>query len=208
VVHPGAQTDNFAVKISLFQRKVEAVPSRTGGFMLPSLRHLIFCLSAALLLLLVCPAARAVGSKADVFLGYSRLGNNTFYANAGGLNGWEGALNVKMRRFVGIEGDVAQYGLGASASTPHTTVVLFGPRLTAGVLGVHLFAHALAGGEHSTNNSGLSQGTLAVGFGGGGDVPIAPFFAIRVSADYLNAPTQTVAGATRMRFSSGLVFRF
>jgi hypothetical protein len=158
--------------------------------------------------LLAPVAAAAETSKADVSIGYSRLGKDTFHAGAGGLNGWEGSMNVKVKRFVGIEGDVARYGMGASASTPHSTVVMFGPRVTAGTAGVHVFVHALLGGEHTSNNVGLSETGAAVSLGGGGDVRIAPFFAVRGSADWLDAPGKTPSGASRARYSVGVVCRF
>jgi len=163
---------------------------------------------ALALLLSFSPAAYALGPKADVSFGYSRLGNNVFSSGAGGLNGWEGSLNVKVKRFVGIEGDVAQYGMGAAAATPHTTVVMFGPRVTVGTLGFHVFVHALGGMDHSSNSTGLSQSDMAVGLGGGGDLRIFPFFAIRVSADYLGTPTQVQTNSAHERVSAGLAFRF
>lgn len=150
----------------------------------------------------------AAASRGDAFLGYSRLGTDAFYPNVGGLNGWEGALHVKMKPLVGVEGDVAHYGLGADASIPHTTTVLFGPRLTVGVARVRLFLHALIGGEHSSNNNGISGSALAWGFGGGVDVPVAPYFAWRVAGDYLTAPTISPDTGTHGRFSTGIVFRF
>ncbi|MDR3792581.1 MAG: hypothetical protein P4L03_04280 [Terracidiphilus sp.] len=176
--------------------------------MMPAFRSLMFRMAAVSLAIVPMAAAHALTPKADVFLGYSRLGNNTFSANAGSLNGWEGALNVKVKRFVGIEGDVAQYGLGAPAATPHTTVAMFGPRVTVGAAGVRVFVHALGGGEHTTNNAGLSETAPVVSFGGGGDVRIAPFFSLRVSADWLDAPGKTPSGATRARYTAGIVFRF
>jgi hypothetical protein len=156
------------------------------------------------------PAAFALGPKADVWLGYSRLGSNAFYSNAGGLNGWEGALNVKVKRFVGIEGDVSQYGWGANATIPRTTAVLFGPRVTVGAAGVRVFVHGLGGIEHSANSSGpsISGSTLTFAGGGGVDLPIAPFFSWRVMADYIKAPTLTPPGSDHARYSTGLVFRF
>ena len=159
-------------------------------------------------LLVFSPAARALTPKADVTFGYSRLGNNTFASGAGSLNGWEGALNVKVRQFVGIEGDIARYGMGASASTPHSTLVLFGPRVTVGTAGVHLFVHALGGGVHSSNNTGLSQGGLAAALGGGGDLRIFPGFALRLSADYLNGSSHVPASSSHSRMTAGIVFRF
>jgi hypothetical protein len=170
-----------------------------------------FFLTCSVLLLLFPPPVHAAGPSFDAFLGYSRLGNNAFYANTGGLNGWEAALQIKLKPFIGGEGDVARYGLGADSSIPHTTTVLFGPRLTVGAGGVHIFVHALAGGERSANSGGstpISAGAFAVAFGGGADFRIAPFFSWRVAADYLNAPTQSPAGTSHDRFTTGLVFRF
>ena len=118
-------------------------------------------------------------------------------------------MHFKVRPFVGIEGDASQYGLGSNSTIPRTTTVLFGPRVTVGALGPKLFVHALAGGEHSANSSGLaiSGGSFAYALGGGVDFPLFPFFAWRVSGDYFNAPTVSAAG-THARFSTGLVFRF
>lgn len=157
------------------------------------------------------PAARALGPGGDVYFGYSHIGSNLFYPNEPGLNGWQLTGHVKFMPFVGVEGDVAHYGIGASSSTPRTTTVLFGPRVTVGPPPVHLFVHALLGGEHSANSGGpipISGDAMAVDFGGGGDVRIAPFFAWRVTLDYLNAPTQTTQNPGHTRFGTGLVFRF
>lgn len=169
---------------------------------------LLLCLLATLPL-----AARAAtpGPKADVYFGYSRLGNDAFYPNIGGLNGWEAAVHVKIMPFVGVEGDFAHYGLGASAATPRTTTVLFGPRVTVGAAGVHVFVHGLVGGEHSANSGGptpISADELSIALGGGADFRIAPFFAWRVAADYLNAPFETPGSGSHDRFTTGLVFRF
>jgi len=158
------------------------------------------------------PSVQAQVPKGDVYLGYSRTGTDTFYPNVGGLNGWEGALHIKLHKpFLGIEGDVAHYGLGANSTVPRTTTVIVGPRFTVGALGPKVFAHALLGGEHSANAGGptpISGGAFAYALGGGLDVPIAPFFAWRVAGDYIHAVGRSPAGGTPARFSTGLVFRF
>lgn len=148
--------------------------------------------------------------KGDVYVGYSRTGTDAFYSNVGGLNGWQGALHVKLHKpFLGVEGDLSHYGLGANSTVPRTTAFLFGPRLTVGALGPKVFGHALIGGEHSANPSGTISGTaLAFALGGGLDLPIAPFFAWRVGGDYLRAVGHSPAGGTPARFDTGLVFRF
>ena len=181
-------------------------------FLPPSIpKNCLLRLAAALILSVTCAsAAHALGPKADVYAGYSRLGSNAFYPNADGLNGLEVAGHVKIGHFLGVEGDVSHYGYGAASDIPKTTTVLFGPRVTAGALGVKVFAHALVGGEHSSSSSGakIDSGTVAFALGGGIDFPIAPFFAWRVNGDYIGAPTLSTHDATKARISTGLVFRF
>jgi hypothetical protein len=165
---------------------------------------------ASLALLAAAPQAHALDPKADVFLGYSRLGANAFYPNVGGLNGWNGAMNVKVKPLLGVEGDVSQYGFGASSTVPHTTAVLFGPRVTVGAAGVNVFVHALGGLEHSANSSGVSiSGTsMAYAAGVGLDLPLAPYLKWRIMGDYFGSPTLTPASSSHYRVSVGLAVRF
>lgn len=169
----------------------------------------IFLLMICSVTLLAFPAI-ARGADNDAFFGYSRLGSNAFYPNVGGLNGWEAAVQIHVAPFVGAEGDVAHYGMGANATVPRTTTVLFGPRVTVGLLGFHVFAHGLVGIAHSANSAGasISNTSFADALGGGLDVPVLPFFAWRFAGDYLDAPSQSPPGGTHARFSTGLVFRF
>jgi hypothetical protein len=169
---------------------------------------LVFSFLAGVALL---PTAHAIGPAADVFLGYSRLAADTFYPNVGGLNGWAGALHVKVKnRFLGAEGDISEYGLGADGTVPRTTAFMVGPRATVGALSVRVFVHGLFGGEHSANSSGasISGGSFAYALGGGVDVPIAPFFGWRVAVDHINAPTVSPGDSNHVRLSTGIVFRF
>jgi hypothetical protein len=165
-------------------------------------------LTMCLLWIGLAAAARAQGLKADVTVGYSHLGANTFYANSGGLNGWQGAMNVKVKRFWGIEGDLAHYGVGAAATVPRPTTLLLGPRLTIGSAGLRAYVHGLVGGEHASSQSGFSGGAMVVGYGGGLDMRFAPYLSWRVSADYLLAPTESPTGAAHYRMGTGLVVRF
>lgn len=165
-------------------------------------------------------AARASGAphnNNNVFLGYTRSGSDTFYANTGGLSGWDGAVFVHIRPLahvrplVGMEGDVSQFGLGASAQTPLTTTFLGGPRIVEDLAGYKVFAHGLAGGEHSANSGGaarISSTAFAYTMGVGLDVPLATLFAWRVQADRINAPSVSPSAGSNFRFSTGLVFRF
>jgi hypothetical protein len=176
------------------------------------LLHGFLLLIAASILLTLSPAALAQIPKGDVFFGYSRLGSDAFYPNVGGLNGWEAAAHFKVMPFVGLEGDVAHYGVGADAAIPHTTTFLFGPRVTVGALGFKIFAHGLAGGEHSSNSNDsgihISGDEFAYAVGVGADIPLLPFFAWRIQGDRISAPSLSPSGGTEARFSTGLVFRF
>ena len=163
-------------------------------------------------LLFAATSASAVSIRNnDAFVGYSRLGHSAFVPNVAGLNGWEAALHLHVRPFLGAEGDVAHYGLGENASVPRTTTVLIGPRLSVKAAGINLFVHGMVGGEHSANSGGgvhISGGALAYDVGGGVDLPVAPFFAWRFSLDRISAPTDSPSGGRQARFNTGLVFRF
>ena len=170
------------------------------------------CLALAFgtILLELPPLARAA-DKGDVFAGYSRTGSDTFYHNAGGLNGWEFDGQIHWKTFLGVEGDVAHYGLGANSVVPRTTTVLFGPKASVGPAGFKVFGHFLVGGEHSANSSSsapVSGGTFTYALGAGADVPFAPFFAWRFQVDRLSAPNQSPSNGTHARFTTGIVFRF
>ncbi len=154
-------------------------------------------------------AARAAGSGGDVYFGYSRLGANAFHTNTPGLNGWEGEGQFSFIPLLGVDVDVAHYGLGAAGSLPHTTTAMIGPRLTVGTAGVHVYAHALLGAEHSTNSGNIISSTaITVDAGAGVDFRLVPFLAWRVNGDYINAPNQSPGTADHYRFGTGLVFRF
>jgi hypothetical protein len=162
--------------------------------------------------LLPAVQARAQIPRGDVFFGYSRAGSNLYYPNVPALNGWEATGSVKIGKpFLAVEGDVAHYGIGADSEVPRSTTVLIGPQVALRAARFKVFGHFLLGGEHSANNSAntpISGGAFIYALGAGIDVPIAPFFAWRVQADRLSAPTVSPGDAVHGRFTTGLVFRF
>jgi hypothetical protein len=166
---------------------------------------------ATFCILLILPSLSRAANLGDISLGYSRTGDNTFYPNVGGLNGWDLDGQVRWKPFIGVEGDVAHYGLGADSSIPRTTTVLFGPKLSVGAAGFKFFGHFIVGGEHSANSGGptpISHGSFAYALGAGADLPLAPFFAWRVQVDRLSAPLISPSNGTHARFTTGIVFRF
>jgi len=152
-------------------------------------------------------AARAAGP--DVYFGYSRLGSNVFRANVPALNGWQAEANFSFVPLIGIDGDVAHYGLGAASTLPHTTTYMIGPRLTVGAHGIHVYGHGLFGGEHSSNSGGLfSSNAFTVAAGGGVDYHLISVLAARFNIDYIDAPTVTPSTASHYRWGIGLAARF
>lgn len=169
----------------------------------------ILCLLAFGAILIGLPMPACAANTGDVFFGYSRTGSDIFYPNTGGLNGWEADGQLHWKPFVGIEGDVAHYGLGASSSVPRTTTVLFGPKVSVGPSAIKVFGHFLAGGEHSANSGGaISGGAITYAVGAGADMPLAPFLRWRVQVDHLSAVNQSPAEGTHVRFTTGIVLRF
>lgn len=162
--------------------------------------------------LLVLSAASAQIPAGDAAFGYSRTGSNIFYPNTPGLNGWDATVFLKINKpFIGVEGDVARYGLGADAAVPRTTTFLFGPQIALHAAGFKLFAHGLVGGEHSKNNvsnTPIDADAFAYALGGGADIPFFPRLAWRLQLDRINAPSLSTASANEIRFTTGLVFRF
>jgi hypothetical protein len=168
-----------------------------------------------LLAVVVGMGAGAAGAQSlhnsDAYFGYSRLGSDTFYPNVGGLNGWNAAVHIHVRPFLGVEGDVARYGLGADAVVPRTTTFMAGPRVTVKALRIGVFAHGLVGGEHSANSGGgvsISNESLVYAIGAGVDLPLLPFFAWRVGADRISAPNLSPSEGSKYRINTGLVLRF
>ncbi|MGA3131513.1 MAG: hypothetical protein ABSD59_11975 [Terracidiphilus sp.] len=171
----------------------------------------VVCLLALCAFIVQFPAQARAAGKGDVFFGYSRTGSDIFYPSTPGLNGWDLDGQVHWKPFIGIDGDVAHYGIGADSSVPRTTTVLFGPKVSVGPAAIKVFGHFLVGGEHSANSSAvtpISGGAFAYAYGAGADVPIAPFFGWRVQVDHLSAPTQSPAEGTHVRFTTGIVLRF
>jgi len=157
------------------------------------------------------PAPARAASQGDVSVGYSRTGSDIFYPGTPGLNGWEADGQLHWKPFIGIEGNVARYGLGADASVPRTTTVLFGPKVSVGPSFIKVFGHFLVGGEHSANNSAIapiSGGSFAYAYGAGADLPLAPMLRWRLQLDHLSAPSQSPAEGTHVRFTAGIVLRF
>lgn len=138
---------------------------------------------ALLALGLVLFAIPSHAQSADAAIGYSyfRL------SNSGGLNqnGVSGSVAI-YKHWFGIAGDVGFYHASPGGVSTNTSTFLFGPRLMLhNPTGISPFVQGMVGGAH-VNFSGLGSATdLAYSFGGGVDLRIAPFLALRPQVDYI-----------------------
>ena len=174
-------------------------------------------------------------TKVDVFVGYSYLNADTNNADLQLLgigsresaNGWEASVSGNVYKWLAAEGDFSGYyktytanlspvGLGNVDINVHDYGFLGGPRVNFGPA----FVHALVGADHLTGSAlggSESQDSFAGAFGGGFQIPVAPRFAIRASADYVLTrhnifkivdPTLPNHTQNNFRASVGIVFRF
>ena len=91
-----------------------------------------------------------------------------------------------MSHYPGVAGSLQEITI-----SPVTTLMI-GPRLNVSLTGKRLFAHALFGGEHSSNG-GYSCRGLIYDLGGGIDFRLMHFLAWRVDGDYIAAPNSRQA---------------
>jgi hypothetical protein len=159
----------------------------------------------------VVPVANAQG--ADVYFGYSRVGNNLYAANTPGMNGWQAAAHIKPFHFVGIEGDVSHYGQKGSGFTQQVTLAMIGPRITVHAAGVNLFAHGIAGIAHEsatvTIYPSVGYDATSYAFGGGADLPLFVALKLRATGDYLgNSEASLGNSPSHYRLGVGVAYHF
>jgi hypothetical protein len=168
-------------------------------------------------------AATAQVPSGNVFFGYSYYNTpNISSGTRSNLNGWEGSVEGKVLRWVGIVGDFSGYygngtapegscppGTGCVASNVslHEYNALFGPRVGVSMGRVRPFAEALFGFGRLGSNGYGAETDFATALGGGFDYKIIRPIAWRFQGDYVQT---RFFGATQnnVRQSTGLVLRF
>jgi hypothetical protein len=184
------------------------------------MRNILFCSCFLFLLAPAVALAQQDYPRGEVFFGYSYFRAEPEGQN---LNGWEGSVTGNITRWFGIEGDFAghygrpkdQFGFIIRGVHINQYTFMGGPKLILRTGRVSPFVHALIGGARAgTNEFGLesSQFAMAAALGGGVDLEISKYIAIRpVQADYLVTRFDTGVGDDRQnnfRYSAGIVFRF
>jgi opacity protein-like surface antigen len=184
-----------------------------------------------------CAANAQVPTSGNVFFGYSYL-NTTPIAFLGfnsrqGLNGWEGSVEGKVFRYVGLVADFSgNYGsqtlpiavgtcpinvvCSPLRSNTHVQNFLFGPRVSANFGKIRPFGEFLVGAGHVSGNVTSPfpdnfpispDTTFAMAIGGGLDYKIIRPIAARFQGDYIRT---SFFGTTQnnIRLSTGIVVRF
>ncbi len=172
----------------------------------------LFCVLAVLLL-----ASFSVAQSRDhveIFGGYSYMNPDFTGTASGGASGWDVSATVNVVRHAGIVADFAGFSptgpacnCGAAFASVHT--YMGGPQASISFGKIKPFAHFLAGATegsltHADSQFGGDFSHFTYGAGGGVDVGIDRWFAVRGQADWLHVGT---AGNVA-RVSVGLVFRF
>lgn len=190
----------------------------------------------AIVSLASCAANSQVPTSGNVFFGYSYL-NTTPITFVGinsrqGLNGWEGSVEGKVFRYVGLVADVSEHygsqtvpnGGGTCAigvvcsplqANTHVQNFLFGPRVSANFGKIRPFGEFLVGGGRVSVDLTApppdfvvpKDTTFAMAIGGGLDYKIIRPIAVRFQGDYI----QTRFFGTNqnnIRLSTGIVLRF
>jgi opacity protein-like surface antigen len=168
--------------------------------------------SCAVLLSVVAPRAAVAQEtpRIEVFAGYSLL-----RADEATRNGWEASLRFALTGRFGLEAGVSQH-YGRNDGDPDRTSLAGGPVFSLRPSRVFsLYLHALGGVAREKASIGIfgvdiseSQTSFALLAGGGLDLRIKSFLALRpVQVDW--AYTQIGGeGQSGLRASFGLVFRF
>jgi hypothetical protein len=102
--------------------------------------------------------------RGEIFAGYSLL-HGDLQAKA---SGWEVSGGKNLNQWLSLHADFDAHHQSAAGNQRHQHDFLFGPEFSHRASNFTLFAHALAGGSHTTGSLGAGTG-FASAFGGGID---------------------------------------
>jgi hypothetical protein len=156
----------------------------------------------------------------EVFGGYSYM-NPEFTSTSSSVSGWALSATVHVFRHVGIVADFSGFsptGNGASAPFASYHTFMGGPQVSVSIGRIKPFARFLIGATrgaltHPDSQFGGDFSPLTYGAGGGVDIGLDRWFAVRGQVDWLHIGSAQSNGqgsslANSARVSAGLVFRF
>jgi len=132
-------------------------------------------------------------------------GGYQFTSTDGGwhANGWDGAANMYLTRWIGVTGDFS----GVYKSGANLYTYTGGPVVSTHKGNFSPFAHALFGGAHASNGSASANG-MAIMVGGGVDLGGKKLALRAVQFDWLMLHSNGVTDKNNFRVNTGLIYRF
>lgn len=138
----------------------------------------------------------------EIFAGYSLLHGDLQHK----ASGWEISGGPYFNRWFSLHADFDAHHQSSSSSVRHQHDFLFGPQFSHRASSFTLFAHALAGGSHTTGSLGTVTG-FASAFGGGIDWD--PDFVLSFRLGQIDFLSTHLFGdfQHQARFSVGVILR-
>jgi hypothetical protein len=132
-------------------------------------------------------------------------GGYQFTSTDGGwhANGWNGAANYYITRWLGVTGDFS----GVYNSGLNLYTYTGGPVVSTHRGNYSPFVHALFGGAHAGGPAGGANGT-AMMFGGGLDIGKKRFAVRAVQFDWMPLRFAGITDKNNFRLNTGLMYRF
>ena len=186
----------------------------------PFMRNFGFVI-LAVSLLAEFSVAQSPPDRLEVFGGYSYISSDFTGSVSGGVSGWNFSAAVRLFRYVGVVGDFSGFSpsgpnpcpsCGGGPSASYSTY-MGGPRVSARIGRLQPFAHALFGATKGSFTRADQQfggdfSPFTFAFGGGVDIGLKHWLAVRGQIDMLHVGSQDFPGSSMGRFSTGLVVRF
>ncbi len=172
-----------------------------------------FSLFTGILLLLSSSALGQDYPKVEVFGGFSTVDIDAESGEDVRFYGWQASISGNVHKNIGLVFDVGGRYKSFLDITTQSYEFLVGPRFTMRIEDGALFVHALAGLNHariSGLGDTLSDTAFAMGFGGGVDISVGDWGAIRIlQVDYIGT---RISGLDEWdwnyRVGIGFVFKF
>ena len=155
--------------------------------------------------------------RVEVFGGYSYVNSDFTSTVSNGVSGWDVSAAVNVVRYAGIVADLSGFyptgpntcHCGAPSASYHT--FLGGPHASISIGRIKPFANFLVGATrgsftYADYQSGSDFSYFTYGAGGGIDIGLDRWLAVRGQVDWLHVGSQAPRNLARV--STGLVFRF
>lgn len=184
------------------------------------MRDFVFVI-LALSLLAPLSLAQSPPNRIEVFGGYSYVSSDFTGTVSGGVSGWDLSAAVRLFRYVQVVGDFSGFSPSGPNPCPACSggpsaryrTYIGGPQISVRVGRLRPFAHALFGATKGSftrtdEQFGGDFSPFTFAFGGGVDVGLNRWLAVRGQLDLLRVGSQDFPGTSMGRFSTGLVVRF